>query len=278
MFFKDQKLQNTARSHLMTQGDGNHFAFVGRSEATGQTWLITHHGSRGFGARLYKLGMDVAEANRQKVCPELDKGNAWIDYDTDEGRDYWDALQTVRLWTKYNHSLLHDAVRDVLDTDVIYQRWNEHNFVFKDGDVFWHAKGATPIHNGFLPDTDGTQIIPLNMSQPILFVKGTRHEGNLGFAPHGAGRNLSRTAHKKKMAGETEDAIFARETEGLDVRFFSGEIDISELPSAYKDANAVQEQMGRYNLADVVDRIMPYGAMMAGDHEKNAPWRQKKKK
>lgn len=278
MFFDDQKLQNMARSHLMTQGDGNHFAFVGRSEATGETWLVTHHGSRGFGARLYKLGMDVAEKNRLSVCPELDKGNAWIDYDTDEGRDYWDALQVVRQWTKYNHSLLHDTVRDALSADVVYQRWNEHNFVFKDGDVFWHAKGATPIHNGFLPDTDGTQIVPLNMSQPILFVKGTRHEGNLGFAPHGAGRNLSRTAHKKKMAGETDLAIFERETEGLDVRFFSGEIDISELPSAYKDANAVQEQMGRYNLATVVDRIMPYGAIMAGDWEVNAPWRNKKKK
>jgi len=205
----------------------------------------------------------------------LDKGHSWIPFNTPEGADYWEALQIVRDWTKLNHSLLHDAVSENTATPIQYQRWNEHNFVFKEDDVFWHAKGATPIHDGFLPDTDGTQIVPLNMSQPILFVRGTRHEGNLGFAPHGAGRNISRTQHKKKMIGETDEEIFARETSGLDVRFWCGKIDITELPSAYKDARAVQDQMRHYNLADVVDRILPYGAIMAGDWEANAPWRNK---
>ena len=273
-FFEDKRLQDRARSHLMTQGDGNHFAFVGRSDETGDTWLITHHGSRGFGALLYKAGMEVAEKFRKELCPDLDKGNAFIPYDTDEGRDYWEALQVVREWTKTNHSLLHDAVSKATGADVLYQRWNEHNFVFKDGDVFWHAKGATPIHNKFLPDTDGVQIVPLNMSQPILFVKGTRHEGNLGFAPHGAGRNYSRTQHKRIMAGETDSDIFARETKGIDARFWCGTIDISELPSAYKDADQVQAQMAQFDLANVVDRIQPYGAIMAGDWEKDAPWRK----
>jgi tRNA-splicing ligase RtcB len=274
-FFADKRLQERARSHLMTQGDGNHFAFVGRSEDTGDTWLITHHGSRGFGALLYKAGMEVAEQFRKELCPELDKGNAFIPYDTEEGKNYWAALQTVREWTKTNHSLLHDAVANATGTNVGYQRWNEHNFVFKDGDVFWHAKGATPIHNGFLPDTDGVQIIPLNMSQPILFVKGTRHEGNLGFAPHGAGRNYSRTQHKRLLANETDAAIFERETKGIDARFWCGTTDISELPSAYKDVDQVQAQMALFDLATVVDRIQPYGSIMAGDWEKNAPWRRK---
>jgi RNA-splicing ligase RtcB len=274
-FFADKRLQDRARSHLMTQGDGNHFAFVGRSEATGDTWLITHHGSRGFGALLYKAGMEVAERFRKELCPALDKGHAFIPYDTDEGRDYWAALQVAREWTKTNHSMLHDAVASATGATAGYQRWNEHNFVFKDGDVFWHAKGATPIHNGFLPDTDGVQIVPLNMSQPILFVKGTRHAGNLGFAPHGAGRNYSRTQHKRRMSGETDADIFARETQGIDARFWCGTIDISELPSAYKDADQVQAQMAQFDLAAVVDRIQPYGAIMAGDWEKDAPWRRR---
>jgi tRNA-splicing ligase RtcB (3'-phosphate/5'-hydroxy nucleic acid ligase) len=275
-FFADRRLQDRARSHLMTQGDGNHFAFVGKSDKTGDTWLVTHHGSRGFGALLYKKGMEVAEKFRKELCPELDKGNAFIPYDTDEGRDYWDALQVVREWTKANHSLLHGAVSKATGSDILHQRWNEHNFVFKDGDIFWHAKGATPIHNDYLPDTDGVQIVPLNMSQPILFVKGIRHEGNLGFAPHGAGRNYSRTQHKRIMAGETDADIFARETKGIDARFWCGTIDISELPSAYKDADQVQAQMDQFDLATVVDRIQPYGAIMAGDLEKDAPWRNKK--
>jgi hypothetical protein len=69
--------------------------------------------------------------------------------------------------------------------------------------------------------------------------------------------------------------FFAEETQGLDIRFFSGHIDISELPSAYKDAAAVKRQMKEFGLGEVVDEIMPYGCIMAGDWDINAPWRQK---
>lgn len=33
--------------------------------------------------------------------------------------------------------------------------WNEHNFVFRDGDLFFHAKGATPLDDKFMPDITG---------------------------------------------------------------------------------------------------------------------------
>jgi hypothetical protein len=59
----------------------------------------------------------------------------------------------------------------------------------------------------------------------------------------------------------------------LDVRFFSQHIDISELPSAYKSAHMVQAQMAEFGLGEVVDRIMPYGCIMAGDWDKDAPWK-----
>lgn len=278
-FLDDAKLQGQARSHLMTQGDGNHFSYVGRSDATGDTWLVSHHGSRGFGAQVYKKGMEVAERFRKDLCPELDAGHAWIPADSEEGVAYWEALEIVRAWTKANHALLHDAVVRALGADVRHQRWNPHNFVFRDKadpSLFWHAKGATPVHNAFLSDTDGVQIVPLNMAQPILFVQGQKTANGFGFAPHGAGRNLSRTQHKKRMGGETDEAIFARETAGIDARFHCGVTDISELPSAYKNADQVQEQMKRFGLATVVDRILPYGAVMAGDHERDAPWRKKK--
>jgi RNA-splicing ligase RtcB len=74
------------------------------------------------------------------------------------------------------------------------------------------------------------------------------------------------------------EAIFAEETAGLDVRFFSGNIDISELPSAYKNADAVQRQMKQFGLGEVVDRVIPYGCIMAGDWQRDAPWRKKRRK
>lgn len=112
------------------------------------------------------------------------------------------------------------------------------------------------------------------MREPILFVQGKRNATNIGFAPHGAGRNLSRTAHKRTVAEENDQAVFDRETQGIDARFFSGEIDVSELPSAYKSAERVQEDMKAFGLCDVTDRILPHGAIMAGE-QNDLPWKKK---
>ncbi len=278
VFLNDQKCISAARSHLGTQGDGNHFLFVGKSKKTGNTMMITHHGSRGFGANLYSKGMKVAERFRRELSPQTLKQNAWIPFDTEEGKAYWEALQIIRKWTKLNHEVLHDAVLSKLEMEKENRFWNEHNFVFKDGDLFYHAKGATPLDPKFMPDITGPRLIPLNMAEPVLIVEGATTESNLGFAPHGAGRNMSRTQHRKSKAEQTNEEVFAQETAGLDVRFFSNEIDVTELPSAYKNAETVRNQMDEYGLGTVIDEVMPYGCIMAGDVLKNAPWRKKRRR
>lgn len=275
-FLNDQKCISAARSHLGTQGDGNHFLFVGTSKKTGNTMLVTHHGSRGFGANLYAKGMKVAERFRKELSPETLKQNAWIPFETQEGAQYWEALQIVRRWTKKNHEVLHDAILEMLGIENENRFWNEHNFVFRDGDLFYHAKGATPLDKKFMPDITGPRLIPLNMSEPVLIVKGETTNSNLGFAPHGAGRNVSRTEHRKRKTGTFQE-IFKEETQGLDVRFFSNEIDITELPSAYKNAETVRNQMKEFGLGEVIDEVLPYGCIMAGDWKKNAPWKKRRR-
>lgn len=278
-FLNSERSIMLSRKHMGTQGDGNHFLYVGQSEQTGETIMVTHHGSRGFGANLYKHGMKAAESIRKEISPMTMKNNAWIPYDTEKGKLYWEALQIVRVWTKLNHEVLHNATAAKVKKDPTQRFWNEHNFVFKDGEDFYHAKGATPLDDKFVPDsTTGLRLIPLNMSEPVLIVKGETTATNLGFAPHGAGRNVSRTQHRKANTNRTIEEIFEKETTGLDVRFFSGQIDITELPSAYKNADTVQEQMNTFGLGEVVDRVMPYGCIMAGDWEKNAPWKRRRRR
>ena len=276
-FLKDDHFIQVARKHLGTQGDGNHFLFVGKSKKTGNTMMITHHGSRGVGARLFTKGMKIAEKFRKKLSPETLKQNAWIPFDTEEGKEYWDALQIVRQWTKENHIAIHNETARKADVKIENRFWNEHNFVFKDDDLFYHAKGATPLNEKFMPDITGPRLIPLNMGEPVLIVEGESTTSNLGFAPHGAGRNVSRTKHKKSKGDKPIEEIFAEETQGLDIRFFSKEIDISELPSAYKSADMVRNQMEEFGLGKVIDEVMPYGSIMAGDYEKNAPWKIRKR-
>jgi tRNA-splicing ligase RtcB (3'-phosphate/5'-hydroxy nucleic acid ligase) len=263
-----------AHTHLGTQGDGNHFLFVGKSENNGHTFIITHHGSRGVGGKLFKRAMKDAVKYCSEHSPATMKENAWLSYDTYEGKIYWDALQIVREWTKLNHTCIHEKIVSMSKLSIINRFWNEHNFVFKDGDMFYHAKGATPMNPVFMPDISGPRIIPLNMREPILFVDGPVRDTSLGFAPHGAGRNMSRSQHKRLNDGKSHEDIFKTETSGLDARFYSGEIDISELPSAYKNAQNIQDQITHFGLGNVVDRIQPYGCIMSGEWKKNPPWKK----
>jgi RNA-splicing ligase RtcB len=275
-FLDSPKMQRMIQEHMGTQGDGNHFLFVGKSRNTGETCMITHHGSRGPGAVLYKYGMEVAEKFRKKLSPGTLKQNAWIPADTQEGRDYWDALQLIRKWTKANHSGLHQATLEAFNGTLKDRFWNEHNFVFKRDDLFYHGKGATPAWGDYAADATGLTLIPLNMSEPVLVARGKDQKHGLGFSPHGAGRNYSRSEHKRRKVGMTPEQMLKAETDGLDIRFHAGAIDPSELPSSYKNADAVVEQIKKYDLADVEDYIDPFGCIMAGDCP--PPWMKRKNK
>ncbi len=274
-FLNGVKTLRLAQEHMGTQGDGNHFLFVGRSRKTGRTAMVTHHGSRGPGAALYKQGMEVAERFRRELSPQTLKQNAWIPADSDEGRDYWAALQLIRKWTKANHNAIHQATVETAGATAGDRFWNEHNFVFQRGDLFYHGKGATPAWDDYAPDATGLTLIPLNMAEPVLVVRGRDAGHALGFSPHGAGRNYSRTEHRRRMGGTTPDQLLKAETAGLDIRFHAGGVDSSELPSSYKNADSVVAQIKSYDLAEIEDYIDPYGCIMAGD----VPplWRDRKK-
>lgn len=244
-------------SHFATQGDGNHFLFVGQMKSTGDTAIVTHHGSRGPGARLFRVGMDEAERFRAKIAPEVPAGAAWIPADSEKGRDYWEALQIVKDWTRESHFKIHELTGFAIEDWF----WNEHNFVFQRSDgLFYHAKGATPGWSDY-----DTTLVPLNMAEPVLLTRGADAAKGLGFLPHGAGRNMSRTRFLK------ENPV-APIPPGIDARFFSGRPDFSEFPAAYKDATTVRRQMVEFGLAEIVDEVVPYGCIMAG--EQTQWWRK----
>lgn len=261
-----------ARRHFGTQGDGNHFFYVGRMKSTGEVAIVTHHGSRSPGAMLYKGGMATAERYRRAISPETKPCNAWIPGDTIDGQNYWNALQAMRAWTKANHYAIHDAVARSLGLGVKDRFWNEHNFVFQKSDgLYYHGKGATPAWPGFADDATDLTIIPMNMAEPILIVRGKDSPAALGFSPHGAGRNLSRTGHIKGLGARDHADILLEETDGLDIRFWCGKADVSELPSAYKNAASVRRQIDTFGLAEIVDEVLPYGTIMAGG-DTQADW------
>ncbi len=294
-------LDGPVTSQLADQGDGNHFAFLGSLDvapamraalrAKGQAALadaldgfdtvdvlVTHHGSRGLGAEVYKRGLSAAVGHTQQVSPDTPPHQAWIDPASETGAAYWEALSYVARWTKRNHQLIHERTLARLGITSLAAFGNEHNFVWKRGDLYAHGKGATPAWR----DEAGHPLlglIPLNMAAPILLTLGNDRTEYASFSPHGAGRNKSRSALLRELgiAGlEREEylarsrAIVDRQTEGLDVRFYYDRPDVSESPIAYKNADQVREQIERFGLADVIGLITPKGSIMAGDYDK--PW------
>lgn len=277
-FLNSEKSLSLMVSHLGTQGDGNHFANVGVSKNTGRIHITTHHGSRGFGANLYKEGMKVAEKYRKQFSPHTRKENAWIPFNTRDGAAYWEALQIVREWTRYNHFAIHNLTSKKLESrginvEIYDNFWNEHNFVFKDGDFFYHAKGATPVCRNIRSSTDRRTIIPLNMASPILIVSDNvvNHDA-MKFAPHGAGRLQSRSSFLKSKIAEYQNIhpdnivykMLEDECAGLDIRAYSGLVDISEMPSAYKDADQIRADIIDNQYGEIEDEIIPYASIMAG--------------
>ena len=287
-------LQERACAHLGTQGDGNHFAFLGQATFREESCrrlaaagygamvdqinqggghfqvLVTHHGSRGLGADVFKRGQLAARKWCDLHATDIPAAAAWLPADSAAGRDYWEALQYVGRWTRENHALIHAALLRRVGLRAAFQIGNEHNFVWRRGEHFVHGKGATPAWC----DAAGRPLlglIPLNMAREVLVVLGRSNEAFLSFAPHGAGRNRSRGATLQacwQEVGSTDPAamrhLLERHTSGLDVRWYSGTSDVSESPLGYKDADAVRAQIDRFGLAQVVAEVQPQGCIMAG--------------
>jgi tRNA-splicing ligase RtcB (3'-phosphate/5'-hydroxy nucleic acid ligase) len=254
-----------AKSHFGTQGDGNHFLYLGKvknDQGHGHYALVTHHGSRGLGAHLYKKGKELALKHCAGFAHKTPGGNHWIDANSDEGTLYWEALQIVREWTKQNHFILHDTILTAINGTLTKNFWNEHNFIFKRDDHYYHAKGATPAFASFAPDTSGLTLIPFNMASPILVTSGLDNPHALGFAPHGAGRNLSRRKFEETI--DDKEVLIKDTNKHIDIRWFSGHPDISELPEAYKSPAFIRAQIAKFKLCNIVEEITPIGSIMAG--------------
>ncbi len=294
-------LQDHARGHMADQGDGNHFAFLGRVELGADALgrmddaghgehvralremgegrelrvLVTHHGSRGLGAHVYKRGIQAAIKQTAKIASGIPDAAAWLSLETEEGAEYWEALQYVGRWTLANHESIHARFLEKSGARRVTAFGNQHNFVWQRGELFLHGKGATPAWSG----ESGRPLlglIPLNMASPILLVLGRDNADFLSFAPHGAGRNVSRRAlvrqFRLKDGGldtQAMDRILEEAVKDIGVRWYLGKADFSEGPPGYKPAAQVRAQIEQFQLADVIAEIEPLGSVMAG----NAPRR-----
>jgi tRNA-splicing ligase RtcB (3'-phosphate/5'-hydroxy nucleic acid ligase) len=260
------RLRDKAWQQLGSSGSGNHFVEFGILAILDETVglpqgkylaLLSHSGSRGAGATVAdyysKLAMDM-----HPELPKQLRHLAWLDLDSDAGRDYWAAMQLMGQYAAANHACIHRHMAKALGAKVLLDVENHHNFAWQeehDGQtVIVHRKGATPAGTGVLG------IIPGSMGTPGFVVSGKGNAASLNSAAHGAGRRMSRKQAKKSF---TWSAVkkYLREQ---DVTLLSAGLD--EVPMAYKDIHEVMAAQA--DLVATMARFEPKLVKMAPPQER----------
>ena len=262
--------RDRAWAQLGTSGSGNHFVEFGVFTAAeklgglepGQyVALLSHSGSRGTGAAVCGHYSKLAMA-RHPGLPKEHRHLAWLELDSDEGREYWAAMELMGRYAAANHSLIHRHLARHLRLGVLLDVENHHNFAWKERhviggverEVVVHRKGATPAGTGVLG------IIPGSMASPGYLVRGKGNEVALKSAAHGAGRLMSRTKAIQTFEWEKVNRVLKERG----VKLISAGLD--EVPMVYKDIDQVMAAQS--DLVEVLGRFDPKLVKMAPHGER----------
>jgi tRNA-splicing ligase RtcB (3'-phosphate/5'-hydroxy nucleic acid ligase) len=266
---------------LGTIGSGNHFLELGRVArifdgerarslglAEGQVTALIHSGSRGLGHQVctdFVRAMDAALAHHRITLPDRQLSCAPLG--SPEGRAYVGAMAAAANFAFANRHAIAAGLRTATGrvvgdeaargTRQIYDV--AHNIakleVHGGREVCVHRKGATrafPEQPVFIPGSMGT-------GSYVLVGRPGASEQSFATVCHGAGRQLSRTAARKRIGG----AELRRELEGrgITVRCPSNRGLAEEAPFAYKEIDHVVDVVERAGLASRVVLLRPLGVI-----------------
>jgi len=253
--------KDKAWAQLGTSGSGNHFVEFGELEVWDEHLpippgrylaLLSHSGSRGTGALVCEHYSSTARERLRGLPPELTR-LAWLPLHTQEGWEYWQAMNLMGEYAAANHALIHDHILKRLGAIPVFTVENHHNFAWKeqhDGEeVIVHRKGATPAASGSLG------IIPGSMASPAYLVRGKGNLASLNSAAHGAGRRISRSQAKRTFRWNDFSALLRERR----VKVLCAGID--EVPAVYKDIEEVMR--AQQDLVEPLARFYPRLVMMA---------------
>jgi tRNA-splicing ligase RtcB len=258
--------KDRAWAQLGTSGSGNHFVEYGvltvETDALGlapgaHLAILSHSGSRGTGAEVARHYSDLAMRLHRELPREL-LHLAWLDLASQDGQEYWQAMELMGRYAAANHQLIHRHMVGALGVGVLLDIENHHNFAWREEhfgeQVIVHRKGATPAGTG------AVGIIPGSMATPAFVVRGKGEPESLNSASHGAGRKMSRTEAKRRFRQQDLDAFLAERG----VKLLSAGLD--EAPMAYKKIEEVMAAQA--DLVETLARFDPKLVRMAHGSER----------
>ncbi len=153
-----RELRARAIAQVGTSGTGNHFVEWGTLEIAEESpelklpkgkylALLSHSGSRGFGANIANHYSKLAM--QKTKLPKEAQHLAWLDLDSEEGQEYWIAMNLAGEYASANHHQIHRKMAKAMGMEPAMLIENHHNFAWKETlpdrtPVIVHRKGATP--------------------------------------------------------------------------------------------------------------------------------------
>ncbi|HET9871480.1 MAG TPA: RtcB family protein [Propionibacteriaceae bacterium] len=225
------------RLQLGTLGSGNHFIEVSADE-DGRVWLFLHSGSRGVGNKIAQHHIRVAQRVCEKNRIQLpDRDLAYLSEGTDEFHAYIRDLRWAQDFALLNRREMMHRVQQAVQVwtgspiEVDEEVNCHHNYTEREthfGQRVWLSrKGAIDASVG------RPGLIPGSMGTRSYVVEGRGHPMSFNSAPHGAGRQYSRSAARRTF---TRDQLREAMT-GIEYRETSAFLD--EIPAAYKPIEVV---------------------------------------
>jgi tRNA-splicing ligase RtcB (3'-phosphate/5'-hydroxy nucleic acid ligase) len=233
------------RLQLGSLGSGNHFIEVSLDQLD-RVWLFLHSGSRGVGNKLAVRHTGVARRLCERWWIRLpDPDLAYLVEGTDEFWAYMRDLRWAQHFALLNRAEMMDRVIACLaawlDEDVSVREdiRCHHNYTAREKhfgkEVWLSRKGAIDASEG------KPGLIPGSMGTASYVVTGKGNRLALNSSPHGAGREYSRSAARKRFTRKQLDAAM----KGIEWRHSDAFLD--EIPEAYKPIDQV--------MADAADLV-----------------------
>ena len=265
---------------LGSLGGGNHFGELDIDEE-GNYYLVIHSGSRHLGIKICKYWQNKAieyhknhikekteiierlkrEGREKEIQSELDKlefekvPNELAYLEGEDLKGYLHDMEIAQNFAYWSRKAMQDEICKALNIKKKYildEFCTIHNYVDIKNKII--RKGSISAYK------DEIAIIPMNMADGSLIVKGKGNEDRNCSAPHGAGRLMSRSMAKESL--KMED--FKKSMKDVYTTSVCVET-IDESPMAYKPMEQILETIG--DTCEVLKIIKPIWNVKANDGE-----------
>lgn len=284
-----QEARFRGKDQLGSVGSGNHFVEIGEVQqiflpeiakawnvTQGQTYVLIHSGSRGFGHQVcqdtlnafVKQGFAEGLPDRQLVAAPIQ---------SQAGKQYFAAMAAAANFAFNNRQRILHAVRLAFqwvlgirpeEIPLIYDvchniaKFETHLVDGVSRELCVHRKGATrafgpghPELAAIFQETGQPVLVPGDMGRASYLMVGSGNAMTWCSACHGAGRAKSRVQSMKEW-GRTNLREYM-EQKGVLVKAASNRTLAEEMPNSYKNVDKVVEATAEAELARPVARLTP---------------------